>query len=53
MTWTYTASTLELKMGGQTYKTKVDRERDWEAKKNTIVFTGFNAAGTAIWGKKK
>jgi arabinan endo-1,5-alpha-L-arabinosidase len=53
MTWTFTSPTLELKMGANaTYKVQVDRERDWENKKNTIIFTGFNAAGTAIWGKK-
>lgn len=54
MTWTYSNGILELKMGtNATYKVQVDRERDWEAKKNTIVFTGFNTAGTTIWGKKK
>lgn len=54
MTWTYNSPVLELKMGtNTTYKVQVDRERDWEAKKNTIIFTGFNAAGTAIWGKKR
>jgi arabinan endo-1,5-alpha-L-arabinosidase len=54
MTWTYSNGELALNMGpNNTYKATVDRERDWENKKNTIVFTGFNAAGTAIWGKKK
>ena len=53
-TWTFSNSTLELKMGsGAHYKVQVDRERDWEKKKNTLIFTGFNEAGTAIWGKKK
>lgn len=53
MTWTYNNSELELKMGSTTYNVHVDRERDWENKKNTIIFTGFDAAGRAIWGKKK
>lgn len=54
MTWTYANSELMLNMGASaTYKVYVDRERDWENKKNTIIFTGLNAAGTAIWGKKK
>jgi arabinan endo-1,5-alpha-L-arabinosidase len=53
-TWTYTAPWLELKWSnGFTDNVRVDRERDWENKKNTIIFTGFNNAGTAIWGKKK
>lgn len=53
-TWTFNNGLLELKMGnGANYKVLVDRERDWEAKKNTIIFTGFNEDGTAFWGKKK
>ena len=27
--------------------------RDWENKKNSIIFTGLNNVGTAVWGKKK
>lgn len=54
--WTYTAPWLELKWnnGAFTDKVYVSRERDWENKKSTtLVFTGLNNAGTAIWGKKK
>ncbi|MES2773723.1 MAG: arabinan endo-1,5-alpha-L-arabinosidase [Bacteroidota bacterium] len=54
-TWTYTEPTLTLKYSnGFTDKVIVSRERDWENKKtSTLVFTGLNNAGTAIWGKKK
>jgi arabinan endo-1,5-alpha-L-arabinosidase len=55
-TWTYAAPWLELKWnnGAYTDKVYVSRERDWENKKSTtLVFTGLNNAGTAVWGKKK
>lgn len=54
--WTYAAPWLELKWNNGTYTDKVyvSRERDWENKKSTtLVFTGLNNEGTAIWGKKK
>jgi arabinan endo-1,5-alpha-L-arabinosidase len=54
--WTYAAPWLELKWNNGTYTDKVyvSRERDWENKKSTtLVFTGLNNLGTAIWGKKK
>ncbi len=31
----------------------VQKARDWERKTNTIIFTGLNNEGTAVWGKKK
>ncbi|HEX8426247.1 arabinan endo-1,5-alpha-L-arabinosidase [Hymenobacter sp.] len=53
-TWTYTAPWLELKYSDGTLdKVYVQKGRDWENKKNTIVFTGLNNTGTAVWGKKK
>lgn len=54
-TWTYNAPLLQFKWAnGYTDKVIVSRERDWENKiTSTIVFTGLNNAGTAIWGKKK
>lgn len=53
-TWTYNAPWLELKWSnGFTDKVLVQKGRDWENKKNTLLFTGFNNGGTAIWGKKK
>jgi arabinan endo-1,5-alpha-L-arabinosidase len=53
-TWTYNAPWLELKWSnGFTDKVFVQKGRDWENKKNTIIFTGLNNQGTAIWGKKK
>ncbi len=54
--WTFSAPWLELKWnnGAYTDKVYVSRERDWENKKSsTLVFTGLNNEGTAIWGKKK
>jgi arabinan endo-1,5-alpha-L-arabinosidase len=53
-TWTYTAPWLQLKWGnGFTDKVFVQKGRDWENKKSTVIFTGLNNAGTAVWGKKK
>lgn len=53
-TWTYNAPWLELKWAnGFTDKVFVQKGRDWENKKNTIIFSGLNNTGTAIWGKKK
>jgi arabinan endo-1,5-alpha-L-arabinosidase len=55
-TWTYAAPWLELNWNNGTFTDKVyvSRERDWENKKSTtLVFTGLNNFGTAVWGKKK
>jgi arabinan endo-1,5-alpha-L-arabinosidase len=55
-TWTYTAPWLTLNWNSGTFidKLYVARERDWEnARTSTIVATGLNGAGTAIWLKKK
>jgi arabinan endo-1,5-alpha-L-arabinosidase len=53
-TWTYNAPWLELKWAnGFTDKVFIQKGRDWENKKNTIIFSGLNNQGTAIWGKKK
>jgi arabinan endo-1,5-alpha-L-arabinosidase len=53
-TWTYNAPWLQLTWSnGFTDKVYVQLGRDWENKKNTIIFTGLNNAGTAIWAKKK
>ncbi len=53
-TWTYAAPWLSLSWaGGRTDKLFVQPGRDWENKKTTIIFSGLNNTGTAIWGKKK
>ncbi|WP_207433101.1 arabinan endo-1,5-alpha-L-arabinosidase [Sabulibacter ruber] len=55
-TWVYNAPWLELRWGGGAFidKLHVSRERDWENKKaSTIVMTGLNGGGLAIWLKKK
>lgn len=51
--WNYNAPWLELKWNnGYTDRVMVQRGRDWENKKNTIIFTGLNNEGVAVWGKK-
>jgi arabinan endo-1,5-alpha-L-arabinosidase len=55
-TWVYTAPWLTLRWAGGMFldKMHVSRERDWENKKtSTIVMTGLNGGGLAIWMKKK
>jgi len=52
--WSYTAPWLQITWGdGTVDKEYVQKGRDWENKKNTIVFTGLNNTGTATWGKKQ
>ncbi len=53
-TWTYNAPWLELKWSdGRTEKVHVERGRDWEKKKaSTLLFTGLDDKGIAVWGKK-
>jgi arabinan endo-1,5-alpha-L-arabinosidase len=53
-TWTYNAPWLTLKWAnGTTDNVFVQRGRDWENKKpNTVIFSGLNNTGTAIWGKQ-
>lgn len=52
--WTYAAPWLTLNWSnGFTDKVYVQLGRDWENKKTTIIFSGLNNQGTAIWGKKK
>lgn len=52
--WSYDAPWLTLAFSnGFTDRVRVERERDWENKvASTLVFTGLNNGGTAIWGKK-
>ncbi len=53
-TWTYTAPWLTLNWSdGTTEKVNVQPGRDWEHHKETIVFTGLDNSGKAVWGKKK
>jgi arabinan endo-1,5-alpha-L-arabinosidase len=54
--WTYSAPWLTMSWSNGAFVDKlyVSRERDWENKKaTTIVITGMNQNGTAVWGKKK
>jgi arabinan endo-1,5-alpha-L-arabinosidase len=53
-TWTYNAPWLQMNWNnGSVEKVFVQKGRDWENKKNTIIFTGLNNAGIAIWGKRR
>jgi arabinan endo-1,5-alpha-L-arabinosidase len=55
-TWTFDAPNLTLSWNNGAFidKVIVSRERDWENKiASTLVFTGLNGGGTAIWGRKK
>jgi arabinan endo-1,5-alpha-L-arabinosidase len=51
--WSYNIPYLTIEWGTWTAKVKVIRGRDWENKvANTVLFTGLNNEGLAIWGKK-
>lgn len=52
--WAYDAPWLTLRWGDEWVdKVYVERGRDWENQiEETILFTGLNNAGTAVWGKK-
>jgi len=53
-TWTYAAPWLTMNRGeGIVHKVHVDNGYDWENHKPTILFTGLDQKGTAVWGKKK
>jgi len=52
--WTYNAPWLQFNWSnGNTDKVFVQKGRDWENKKSTVIFTGLSNKGTATWGKKK
>ncbi|GAO43866.1 arabinan endo-1,5-alpha-L-arabinosidase [Flavihumibacter petaseus] len=52
--WTYQAPWLEMKWkNGGNEKVLVQKGRDWENRiQNSLIFTGLNNEGTAVWGKK-
>jgi arabinan endo-1,5-alpha-L-arabinosidase len=51
-TWVFTAPWLTLQWSeGKAEKVMVTRGRDWENKKNCLVFSGLDNTGTAVWGK--
>lgn len=52
-TWSYHAPWVQIKSGTTMDSVFVERGRDWENKKATLIFSGLNSTGTAIWGKKK
>jgi arabinan endo-1,5-alpha-L-arabinosidase len=53
-TWTYSAPWLQVvRTSGGTEKLFVQKGRDWENRKSTIIFTGLDNTGTAVWGKKQ
>jgi arabinan endo-1,5-alpha-L-arabinosidase len=52
-TWSYRPPWILFHSNSTTDSAYVERERDWENKKASLIFTGLNSAGTAVWGKKK
>jgi arabinan endo-1,5-alpha-L-arabinosidase len=52
-TWSYQAPWLIFHWHDSSIDSVyLERGRDWENKKACLVFTGLNAEGTALWGKK-
>ncbi|MGB3799719.1 MAG: arabinan endo-1,5-alpha-L-arabinosidase [Lewinella sp.] len=52
-TWSYSAPWLTLSADGNTWSTRVERGRDWENEiAETILLTGLQDNGYAVWGKK-
>ncbi len=53
-TWTYNAPWLQFNWSnGSTDKVFVQKGRDWQNQKSSIIFTRLDNAGGTIWGKKK
>jgi arabinan endo-1,5-alpha-L-arabinosidase len=51
--WSYESPWLELNFNDTPHeKVFVERGRDWENKKACLIFTGLDAEGVAVWGKK-
>lgn len=54
-TWTYNAPWLQINWSnGSTDKVFVQKGHDWEktGRPFTVIFSGLNNKGTAVWGKK-
>ncbi len=53
--WTYEKPWLFLDYGNGTFVDKVEVEigYDWENHKETLIYSGLNNEGTAIWAKKR
>jgi len=54
-TWSFEAPWLSMSLdnGETNYKLYVERGRDWENSiESTVLFSGLDENGTAIWGKK-
>lgn len=51
--WSYESPWLTLEVGSDSWKLRVERGRDWEqARESTLLLTGMDAEGMAVWGKK-
>ncbi|MHA4806673.1 family 43 glycosylhydrolase [Flavitalea flava] len=51
--WVYTAPWLIMNWSnGVTDKVMVQKGRDWENARSSMVFSGLNNTGVAVWGKK-
>ena len=52
-TWTYNSPWIKFNWNSlATDSVYVERGRDWENKKASLIFTGLDTEGIAIWGKK-
>ncbi|GJM64205.1 arabinan endo-1,5-alpha-L-arabinosidase [Persicobacter diffluens] len=50
--WQLNGDRLIMKLGEESLELIVDRAWDWENNQPTIIFTGLNSKGLAVWGKK-
>jgi arabinan endo-1,5-alpha-L-arabinosidase len=51
--WQFEAPLLTLHWAdGATEQVVVERGRDWEQKRDALVFSGMRQEGTTVWGKK-
>lgn len=51
--WSFKSPWLHFNSGASSDSVYVSRGRDWENKKATLIFSGLNGSGQAMWGKKK
>ena len=51
--WTWEGNALILDLEGlEEFECRVFQEWDWENERLTFVYTGMNAQGSCVWGKK-
>jgi alpha-N-arabinofuranosidase len=52
-TWSFEAGTLRVRHGETALSLAVWPGQDWENEKKTVLFSGLNASGCSVWGKKR